>query len=276
MKPVSDPRCSASGPFRQRSFEDLDASSKGVLLEDVRHADLVASQSRGVVEARQRATPTNSPSRKSDTIHWAKASASSTRATAVGALRTRASMPIPLRPSTSTLRRAVHSFTTSTSRTVGLGRPWPRTGRPGGRQSGLGEVEGGPVHVLVPGDEASDACAAGRVPLRDGVHHDCKLLGPRPGEDRGGERAHGHVVDELAVHLVGDVEEPVSTADVGQSVQLLLGQHHAGRVAGGGDHHGPRRRSDGGLDLAEIDVVAVRRSRGPASTLSPSMFAYPA
>ena len=67
----------------------------------------------------------------------------------------------------------------------------------------------------------------------------------------------GSVIDQPLIYLVGDDHQVVAQDDVGQPLQGLLRQHAAGGVVGGDDHNGPGLGGDLGLDLLQVQLIAV-------------------
>ena len=126
-------------------------------------------------------------------------------------------------------------------------------------QTALGVLHGLRHQLLVAGDHAADAGAAGGEPLGDGVDDD-DVLGRVLELAHGLQRLAG--VDELAVGLVADDEQVVGLGHVHQHTHLLRRQDGAGGVAGVGDHDGAGVLVDLRLDLGAVGVVVAVMGRG--------------
>ena len=92
------------------------------------------------------------------------------------------------------------------------------------------------------------------VGLGHAVHGEGVLLHAGEG---GNADVLGSVIDQPLIYLVGDDHQIVAQDDVGQPLQGLLRQHAAGGVVGGDDHNGPGLGGDLGLDLLQVQLIAV-------------------
>ena len=118
----------------------------------------------------------------------------------------------------------------------------------------MAEFEGLGHQVLVAGDQHADTGAAGGESLGDGVNDDHVVVHAL--ETAGAEDVVG-VIDELAVDLVADQVQVVFLGDLGDHLQLLLGQHVAGRVLRVDDCDRAGILVDQGFQLFLVRVVVV-------------------
>ena len=120
-------------------------------------------------------------------------------------------------------------------------------------KAGLAVLERVAQQLLILGDEAADARAAGGKALGNGVDDDDvlrRLLG------KGAEGLQRlAAVDELAVGFIADEEQIVLLGEVNEHLHLVVRQHHAGGVAGVRDHDGAGVLIDERLDLRALGVV---------------------
>ena len=123
----------------------------------------------------------------------------------------------------------------------------------GDGKAGLAVLERVAQQLLILGDEAADARAAGGKALGNGVDDDDvlrRLLG------KGAEGLQRlAAVDELAVRLIADEEQIVLLGEVNEHLHLVVRQHHTGGVAGVRDHDGAGMLIDERLDLLALGVV---------------------
>ena len=101
------------------------------------------------------------------------------------------------------------------------------------------------------------------------------LAGARQGQrplEHARQRGERHVLvvveGEVLVHLVGDHDEVVLDRHVGDRLQLLAGEHGAGRVVGRVEQHEPGTRADGRPELVgvEPEVGRTQGDRPPYAT----------
>ena len=90
-------------------------------------------------------------------------------------------------------------------------------------------------------DRVADPPPGHRVGLREPVDGDRPLRHIR----EGGDRYRRLPVDQLLVDLVGEREDVVVPADIGDQAERVHVQHRAGGVRGGVDHDHPRPGADG-------------------------------
>ena len=129
---------------------------------------------------------------------------------------------------------------------------------------GRGQAALAPLHHLahefpVFGDHHAHARAAGGETLGHRVDDDDVVLiaGILQGAEKGLAR-----VDELAVDLVADQEEPVLLRDVEHEPELRGRQHGAGGIAGVGDEKGAGAFVDAGLDPCAVGEEVALLHRG--------------
>ena len=119
-------------------------------------------------------------------------------------------------------------------------------------QTALGVLHGVGHQLLIPGNEAANARAAGGKALGNGVDNNDILRRVLKFTQRL-QRLPG--VHELPVGLVADDEQAMLLGNVHHHAHLLRGQHGAGGVAGVGTHNGPGMLVDLRLDLLAVGVV---------------------
>ena len=130
----------------------------------------------------------------------------------------------------------------------------------GGAKTALAPFHGVTHKLLVAGDKAADAGAAGGKALGNGVDDDDVVLVALQLQ-----KAHQRLtaVDEFPVDLVADDEEVVLFGNVGHEFYLVFGKHGAGGVAGVSEHDGPGVLVNAGLHaLAYGELVALLRGSG--------------
>ena len=108
-------------------------------------------------------------------------------------------------------------------------------------------------HVLGAGG-ITQSCTGHRVGLGETVDDDGSFLHAGEGSD-GYEGLAGPV--QLSVHFVGDAEDVVLDADLGQSLQIVVVRNAAGGVGGEVDQHQLGLRGDGCSDRFGIEHEAV-------------------
>ena len=123
----------------------------------------------------------------------------------------------------------------------------------GDGKAGLAVLERVAQQLLILGDEAADARAAGRKALGNGVDDDDVLRRFLGKGAEGLQRL--AAVDELAVGFVADEEQIMLLGEVNEHLHLVVRQHHAGGVAGVRDHDGAGVGIDERLDLLALGVV---------------------
>ena len=121
----------------------------------------------------------------------------------------------------------------------------------GGAQAALAPFHGLGHERLVLGDQHTHPRAAGGKALGHGVNDDHIVL-------IAFKLQAGHqrlpAVGELPVHLVADDEQLMLPGNIQHQLQLILGQHRAGGVAGVGDHDGTGVLIDAGFHAGPVGV----------------------